>query len=129
MPRAFDLLSSRRQNFTWKNIQTTGEERLCNPSFSFKQNKTLKYAILTFFRVQVPTPPQEDLYRGRQEAARVRVQGADEEPARGDAAAVVPGRGRGPQPRLRPALPQQLPGLPAHAQPQSSAAPQISRYG
>ena len=54
---------------------------------------------------QVPPPTQEDLHRGREEAASVGVQGADEDEAGGDEAVVVPGgqprRGR-PQPQSSP---------------------------
>ena len=84
------------QNFTWKNIQTTGEENSVIPHFPLNKTKVSKCAILTAHIIQISAPAQEDLHRGRQEAAGVRVQGADEEQAGGDEAAVVPRRGPGP---------------------------------
>ena len=74
---------------------------------------------------QVPAAPQADLHRGREEAAGVGVQGADEEQARGDAAAVV--RRRRARARGRPALPALPARLQAQPQSQSSPTPQISR--
>ena len=69
------------------------------PRLQVRQPRALRLQLTDVW--QVPAAAQEDLHSGRQEAPGLRVQGADEDQAGGDEAAVVSGRQSGLRPQCQ----------------------------